>query len=83
MTEYTIKTNEAEAHEITRGERNFIFRADNKYSVGDRITFSVYRDARPVKNPIDGRTFRVTLVSDKFPIEEGYSVIGFEPYRRF
>ena len=81
MTQYTIKTNEEEADRILKGEQPFVIRSRREYYFkGDRITFLMVKNGRPVWHPIDKKTYEVTVVLDHetAPIEKGYRLVAFK-----
>lgn len=80
MTQYTIKTHEKEADRILNGEQPFVIRSRKEYFFkGDKITFLMIKDGKPVWHKIGGKTYEVTTVLDheNAPIERGYRLVAF------
>ena len=78
MTMYTVKATLEEANEIAKGNKTFIFRAENMpCGYGDEITFQPYKEGKMTRHAIERQKFRVTYVSTDAPIERGFKVIGF------
>ena len=81
MTIRTIKTNDAEANKILKGDIRFIFRSDkDRYTEGDGIEFRVIKNNKEVLHRINSRKYVVTAVMDwtQAPVERGYQFIGFK-----
>lgn len=78
MTIYTLKATLEEADAIAKGDKAFIFRAENApFGVGDEIHFQPYKQGKMTRHPIERQKFRVTYVSSDAPIDRGFKVIGF------
>lgn len=79
MTQYTLRTSREEAEHIMSGDKPFVFRENKyKYRKGDKVTFSVVRNGRPVIDPIDNEQFVISYVgtSEDAPIGKGWVVLG-------
>lgn len=78
MTQYTIKTNETEADRINKGDQSFVLRKGN-YFKGDKITFLLIKNNRPIYHDVCSKTFEVTMVLDSFtaPIDKGIKLVAF------
>lgn len=80
MTMYTVKTTSEEANLILKGDKAFVFRKDApQFAVGNNISFAVADSRRLVPHPIEGKTFKITVVERGEPIEDGVLAIGFRP----
>lgn len=76
----TIKVNESEAKTIHSGDKRFILRSDKDvFNKGDVINFMVYKNARPLMNRGESRSYVVTNTYDRgtAPLESGFQLISF------
>lgn len=81
MTQYTIKTTEQEADRILSGDQPFIIRSRREYYFkGDKITFLMVKNGKPVYHKIGVKTYEVTTVLDheQAPIEKGWRLVAFK-----
>lgn len=80
MTTYRIKTTEIEANEILEKGKRIIFRNRQYYEIGNKFSFLVFKDGKPVLNKIQNKMYEITavLTNENAPIEQGYTVIGFK-----
>ena len=78
MTTYTIKMAEAEADEVVKRNKMFVFRNSSLgVKKGDEILFRVMFKTRERPHKIESMRFLVTYATDDAPVEKGFSVIGF------
>lgn len=78
MTMYTLKATLEEADLIAKGDKAFVFRADNMpCGYDDEIMFQPMKDGKMTRHPIERMKFRVTYISTDAPIDRGFKVIGF------
>lgn len=81
MTQYTIKTNEKEADRILSGDQPFVIRSRKEYFFkGDKITFLMVKNGKPVFHKVGTKVYEVTVVLDHetAPIERGYRLVAFK-----
>ena len=80
MTIRTYRTSETEAKAITDNYRRFILRDEKQHvKEGDRISFCVMKEGKPVLNKIDKHNYIVTSVINEMqaPIRKGFILIEF------
>ena len=81
MTQYTIKTTQAEVNRILSVEQPFVIRSRREfYFKGDRISFLMCKNGKPLAHQIEKKLYEVTTVLDheQAPIERGYRLIAFK-----
>ena len=84
MTQYTIKTNEAESGEILNGNKRYIIRSDkDAIKAGDLIRFQLIKNMKPVYHQVSRVPYVVTMVDDYLtaPIAKGHKLVSFRVAR--
>lgn len=84
MTQYTIKTNEAEAGDILTGNKRYIIRSDkDAIKAGDLIRFQLIKNMKPVYHQVSRVPYVVTIVDDYLtaPIAKGHKLVSFRVAR--